>query len=194
MGGLLLTGKEDDKIVLFPRLRRRWKNRIERPNREKRKVRGEALNLKPAREKQGKPESGKTFKGQSSEAYCLECVEGHTMTALTEMRHAIDRYRTAGEMTEGSTEKVRVAIAELQGITEDVRSLDEADPEVRKGLQEILDEARWIRKEYGMSGKGLTRGYGDMSDLEELRNRILIMQNKAYDLVEKCPTCQIIRD
>lgn len=121
------------------------------------------------------------------------CVEGHTMSALTEMRHALDRHRTAGKMTGGVTEKVRVAIAELMGINEDVRSLEDADPEVAEGLKQILDEARWIRKEYGMSGKGLTRGYGSQEDLEELRNRILIIQNKAYKLVEECPTCKVRR-
>lgn len=120
------------------------------------------------------------------------CTEGHTMAALTEMRHAIDRHRTAGKMTPGVTEKVRVAIAELQGINEDVRSTKDASPEVKKGLDEILNEVRWIRKDYGISGKGLTRGGGSLEDLEELRKRIFIMQTKAYALVEKCPTCKKI--
>jgi len=139
---------------------------------------------------QTNPESGRTFEGQSDEFYCIECVEGHTMASLTEMRHALDRYRTAGKMTEGVTEKVRVSIAELTGINEDVKSTKDASPEVKRGLEEILDEVRWIRKEYGMSGKGLTRGYGNLEDLEELRNRIFILQSKAYALVEQCPACK----
>lgn len=138
------------------------------------------------------PLSGRTHAAQSDEAYCLECVEGHTMLASTEMRHAIDRYRTANRMTPGVIEKVRVAIAELQGINEDVRNTKGASPEIKQGLDEILDETRWIRKEYGVSGKALTRGYGDLKDLEELRSRILSVQNKAYVLVEKCPTCRKI--
>lgn len=138
-----------------------------------------------------KPVSGRTFEGQSSESYCLECVEGHTMIALTEMRHALDRYRTAGEMTPGVTEKIRVAIEEMQGIVEDVKDLGNANPEVRRGLEEILDDVRWIRKEYGMAGKGLTRGYGEKRDLEDLRNKIFKIQNKAYILAEQCPTCNI---
>lgn len=139
-----------------------------------------------------KPETGRTFEGQSDEAYCLECVEGHTMTALTEMRHAIDRYRTAGKMTDGVTEKVRVAIAELQGITEDVRTTEKASPDVKKGLGAILDEVRWVRKEFGISG-GLTRGIGSMEDLEELRERISTMNLTAYKLVEKCTTCKPVK-
>jgi len=139
-----------------------------------------------------KPESGKTFEGQSDVAYCLECVEGHTMDALTEMRHAIDRFRTAGKMTEGVTEKVRVAISAIQGIKEDVKTTKNASPDVKKGLDDILDEVRWVRKEFGISG-GLTRGLGSMEDLEELRERIAAMNLKAYKLVEKCPTCKPVR-
>jgi len=140
-----------------------------------------------------KPETGRTFKEQSDESYCLECVEGHTMVALTEMRHAIDRFRSGKAMTSGVMDKVRAAIAELQGINEDVKSTENASPEVKRGLDEILDEVRWIRKEYGMAGKGLTRGYGQIADLENLRNRILVLQNKAYRLAESCPTCKVRR-
>lgn len=148
----------------------------------------------PEKPEKKNPESGRTYEGQSDEAYCLECVEGHTMTGLTEMRHATDRFRSAGKMTDGVTEKVRAAIRALQGIPEDVKSTENASPEVKKGLDEILDEVRWIRKEFGISGKGLTTGNGNMQDLEELRNRILILQNKAYSLVEKCPTCKSRRE
>lgn len=170
--------------LLFRGLRKRLKER-----RDTRRTHKEAPSS-PKKSDQTNPESGRTFEGQSDVAYCLECVEGHTMGGLTEMRHAIDRYRTAGKMTTGVTEKVRVAIGELLGINEDVRNTKDASPEVKKGLEEILNEVRWIRKEYGMSGKGLTRGYGNLEDLEELRNRIFILQNKAYSLVEKCPTCK----
>lgn len=140
---------------------------------------------------QAKPLTGRTFSDQSNESYCLECIEGHTMTASTEMRHAVDRFRTANEMTPGVTEKVRVAIAELQGIAEDAKNLEGASPEVEQGVNEILDEVRWIRKEYGLAGKGVTTGHGGEQDLKELRTRIGNMQVKAYDLVTKCPTCQI---
>ena len=139
----------------------------------------------------GKPETGRTYAGQSNESYCLECIEGHTMLAQTEMRHALDRYRTAQQMTPGVTEKVRVAIAELQGIVEDARNIEGAAPEVKKGIREILDEVRWIRKGYGLSGKGLTIGYGTAEDLNELKSRIGNMQEKAYDLVSECPTCRV---
>ena len=140
-----------------------------------------------------KPETGKTFSEQSNESYCLECTEGHTMAALTEMRHAIDRARTAnGKMTSGVVEKVRVAIAEITGINEDVKNTEDASPEVKEGLNQILDEVRWIRKEYGISGRGLTRGKGDLADLEELRGRITKLNLKAYELVEKCPTCKVL--
>ena len=138
------------------------------------------------------PESGKTFEEQSNEAYCLECVEGHTMLALTEMRHAIERYRSAGKMSKGVTEKVRVSIREIVGITEDVKNTDDASPEVKEGLDTILDEVRWIRKEYGISG-GLTRGIGSIEDLEALRARISAINLKAYELVEKCPTCERVK-
>jgi len=136
-----------------------------------------------------KPETGRTFQNQSDEGYCLECTSGHTMTALTEMRHALDRYRTAGQMTEGVQEKVRNSIAELMGITYDVRDLSNASSEVKKGLNEILDEVRWIRKE-AESVKGLTRGYGTEEDLKNLSDRILVLQNKAYRLYQQCPTCK----
>lgn len=137
------------------------------------------------------PASGKTFEGQSDESYCLECVEGHTMGSLTEIGHAIDRFRSAGKMTSGVTEKVRVAIQKLQGITEDITSTENASPDVKEGLDEILDEVRWIRKEHGISG-GLTRGIGTMEDLETLRTRISAINLKAYELVEKCPSCKIV--
>lgn len=139
-----------------------------------------------------KPETGKTYPEQSNEAYCLECIEGHTMGGQTEMRHAIDRYRTAGKMTQGVTEKVRAAIKEIVGINEDVKNTEDASPEVKEGLNQILDEVRWIRKEFGISGRGLTRGRGDMTDLEELRGRITKMNLKAYELVEQCPSCKIM--
>lgn len=152
-----------------------------------------ARRIQPVTKKklEGKPETGKTFEGQSDEAYCLECVEGHTMNALTEMRHAIDRFRTAGKMTDGVTEKVRVAISEIQGIKEDIKNTKNASSDVKKGLDEMLDEARWVRKEFGISG-GLTRGVGSMEDLEELRERIVAMNLKAYELVEQCPSCKIL--
>ncbi|OYD16927.1 hypothetical protein CH330_01275 [candidate division WOR-3 bacterium JGI_Cruoil_03_51_56] len=139
----------------------------------------------------GKPTSGKTYAGQSNESYCLECIEGHTMLASTEMRHATDRYRTAGKMTPGVTEKVRVAIAEIAGIVEDARNTEGAAPEVKQGINEILDEVRWIRKEYGLSGRGLTTGHGTEKDLVELKSRVQAIQNKAYDLVSECPTCRV---
>lgn len=141
--------------------------------------------------KEVKPESGRTFPEQSTESYCLECIEGHTMMASTEMRHALDRYRTAKKMTPGVTEKVRVAIAELQGIVEDARSTKEVSPEIKQGINEILDEVRWIRKEYGLAEKGLTVGRGSGKDLQELKSRIGKIQEKAYGLVEECPTCQV---
>jgi hypothetical protein len=137
-----------------------------------------------------KPQSGRTFSGQTDEAYCLECIEGHTMMAQTEMRHAIDRYRTAGEMTIGVTEKVRVAIREIEGIIEDARSTKGADIKIQKGLNEILEETRWVRKEFGVSGRGLTNGEGSMEDLTELRERIDALQEKAYNLAKDCPTCK----
>ena len=139
-----------------------------------------------------KPETGKTYPEQSNEAYCLECIEGHTMMSLTETRHAIDRFRTAGKMTPGVTEKVRGAIEEISGIVKDVKDTKDASPEVKEGLEQILEEVRWIRKEFGISGRGLTRGKGDMTDLEELRGRITKMNLKAYELVEKCPTCKVL--
>lgn len=117
------------------------------------------------------------------------CVEGHTMAALTELRHAIDRYRTAGKMTEGVAEKARIALAELQGISADVQTVEKAPPEVKAGLNAIVDDARWIRKEYGVSGKGLTVGLGTLQDLEELRDRVSKLQEKAYGLVDDCPSC-----
>lgn len=137
----------------------------------------------------GRPVTGKTHVGQSDEEYCLECVEGHTMKAHTEMRHAIDRFRTAGEMTEGVKEKVRVAIEEISGIDEDVKSTKGADPKVSEGLDKILDKARWIRKRYGLGGVGLTVGQGGMKDLEALRSDIDSVQESAYKLVGQCPTC-----
>lgn len=137
-----------------------------------------------------KPLSGKSYEEQSQEEYCLECIEAHTMKSLTEMRHAIDRFRTAGKMTYGVTEKVRVSIGEIEGITEDVKNTQDASPDVKKGLNEILDEVRWIRKDYGLSGKGLTIGRGGSEELEELRKHIFALQLKAYALVEKCPTCK----
>lgn len=139
-----------------------------------------------------KPDSGRSFQGQSNESYCLECIEGHTMMSSTEMRHAIDRFRSAGKMTEGVAEKVRVAIAELQGIEEDARNISDASPDVKAGINEILNDVRWIRKEYGLSGKGLTTGQGELADLENLRNQIFALQTKAYALVKKCPTCKKI--
>lgn len=138
-----------------------------------------------------RPHTGRTHAKQSDEAYCLECIEGHSMMGSTEMRHAIDRYRTAKEMTPGVTEKVRVAIGELQGIVEDAKNTEGATPEVKQGINEILDEVRWIRKEYGLSGKGLTTGHGTEEDLKELKTRIENIQDKAYELVEKCPNCRI---
>jgi hypothetical protein len=112
------------------------------------------------------------------------------MMGQTEMRHAIDRYRSAGEMTEGVTEKVRVAIREIEGIVEDARSLKIADIKVQKGVNEILEETRWIRKEFGLSGRGLTNGEGSMQDLIELRDRIDALQKQAYELAKDCPTCK----
>lgn len=117
------------------------------------------------------------------------CIEGHTMTALTEMRHAIDRYRTAGKMTEGVSEKVRVAIAELMGIEEDAKNTAGAAPKVKTGIDNILNQVRWIRKEYGVSGVGLTVGQGEEQDLLKLRDKIQTIQNEAYTLVLVCPTC-----
>jgi len=137
-----------------------------------------------------KPQSGRTYSGQTDEGLCLECIEGHTMMGQTEMRHAIDRYRSAGEMTEGVTEKVRVAIREIEGIVEDARSLKIADIKVQKGVNEILEETRWIRKEFGLSGRGLTNGEGSMQDLTELRDRIDALQKQAYELAKDCPTCK----
>jgi hypothetical protein len=139
---------------------------------------------------ESKPESGRSFAEQTQEGYCVECIEGHSMIAATETRHAIDRYRTAGKMTEGVTEKVRIAIQELQGIIEDVRSTENAPPEVKQELDKILDEVRWIRKEYGISGKGLTIGQGELQDLETLRERIFGIQTRTYVLVSKCPSCR----
>ena len=139
-----------------------------------------------------KPVSGRTFEDQSNESYCLECCENHTMKALTEIGHGIDRFRSAGKMTSGVVEKVRATIGQLSGIDEDVKNTTDASPEVKEGLNEILDEVRWIRKDYGISGVGLTRGGGTLKDLEELRKRIFVLQTKAYALVEKCPTCKKI--
>jgi hypothetical protein len=136
-----------------------------------------------------RPQSGRSFKGQSDESYCVECIEGHTMLALTEMRHALDRYRTAGQMTPGVSEKVKVALSELMGIEEDAKNLEGADPKVRAGINSILNDVRWLRKEYGVSGVGLTIGMGTEQDLMNLRNRIQTMQNTAYELVKICPTC-----
>lgn len=136
-----------------------------------------------------RPESGRTYPEQSGEGYCVECIESHTMKSLTELRHAIDRYRTAGKMTEGVTEKVRVALGELQGIDEDVKSTKGASPKMKEGLDEILDRARWLRKEFGLGGRALTAGKGEMQDLEQLQTEISGMQAKAYRLVAQCPTC-----
>lgn len=136
-----------------------------------------------------KPKTGKTFQGQTDEAYCLECLEGHIMNAKTELRHAIDRFRTSKEMSPGVVEKVRVAIQELQGINEDVKNTLDADPQIKKGLDDILNEVRWIRKEFGVSGRGLTRGLGTQKDLEELRDRVDKLQEVSYDLADDCPSC-----
>lgn len=152
------------------------------PNRSLLRSRGTAA--------ESRPQSGRTFSEQSDEAYCLECIEGHTMMAQTEMRHAVDRYRSAGEMNEGVTEKVRVAIREIEGIIEDARSTKGADIKVQKGLNQILEETRWIRKEFGVSGRGLTNGEGSMEDLTELRDRIDALQTQAYELAKDCPTCK----
>lgn len=138
-----------------------------------------------------KPESGRTYPSQSKESYCFECIERHAMIAKTEMRHAIDRYRTAGRMTSGVTEKVRIALEEINGITADVETTNDASPEVQEGLNEILNGVRWISKEYGISG-GLSRGQGSIKDLEDMRSRIVALQSKAYVLVEKCPSCNIL--
>jgi len=146
--------------------------------------------LRPRRATEFKPQSGRTYSGQTDEGLCFECIEGHTMMGQTEMRHAIDRYRTAGEMTVGVTEKVRVAIREIEGIVEDARSTKSADIKIQRGLNEILEETRWIRKEFGVSGRGLTNGEGSMEDLIELRERIDAMQVKAYNLAKDCPTCK----
>jgi hypothetical protein len=117
------------------------------------------------------------------------CVEGHTMKSMTELRHAIDRFRTAGEINEGVAQKVRVAIGELMGIDEDVKNVESAPAEVKEGLTKILDRARWIRKEYGVGGKGLTAGLGELKDLEALRNEVGDLQVEAYQLIKKCPMC-----
>lgn len=136
-----------------------------------------------------KPDSGKSFSGQSDEAYCHECIEAHIMNAKTELRHALDRFRTSKEMSPGVVEKVRVAIQELQGINEDVKNTRDVDPQIKKGLDGILDEVRWIRKEFGVSGRGLTRGLGTQKDLEELRDRVDKLQDVSYDLADDCPSC-----
>lgn len=141
------------------------------------------------KESMEKPADGRSFSGQTEESYCVECIEGHTMTSLTEMRHAIDRYRTAGKMTEGVSEKVRVAIAELMGIEEDARNTSDAAPAVKAGIDNILNQVRWVRKEYGVSGVGLTVGQGAEQDLLNLRDKIQAIQNEAYNLVQVCPTC-----
>jgi hypothetical protein len=137
----------------------------------------------------GRPVSGKTRPEQTDESYCLECVEGHTMRAQTELRHAIDRFRTAGEMTPGVEEKVRVAIREIAGIEEDVTSTKGADPKVSEALSKILDKSRWIVKGYGVGGKGLTIGRGSMEDLEALRAEVGAIQDTTYKIVGACPTC-----
>ena len=136
-----------------------------------------------------KPSSGKSYTGQTSEGYCVECVEGHTMASITELRHAIDRYRTSGQMNEGVVEKVRVAIAELTGIDEDVKDVKAATSEVQEGLGKIVDKARWIRKEYGVGGRALTAGQGSLQDLEQLRNEVGNLQLESYQLLKKCPMC-----
>lgn len=141
------------------------------------------------KQKTDEPLSGRSFEGQSNESYCVECIEGHTMLALTEMRHALDRYRSAGQMTPGVSEKVRVALAEIMGIEEDAHNLEGADPLVKAGIEDILNNVRWARKEYGVSGVGLTVGEGTEQDLVTLRDRIQHMQNQAYALVKICPTC-----
>lgn len=162
------------------RLLQKRRKEIEEPNKEPSETENESRE---------KPEDGRSFTGQTDESYCVECIEGHTMIALTEMRHAIDRYRTAGKMTEGVAEKVRVAIAELQGIEEDAKNTANAAPNVKEGIDNILDQVRWIRKKYGVSGVGLTIGLGTEEDLIELRDRIQILQKDAYELVKVCPTC-----
>lgn len=138
---------------------------------------------------ENRPDSGKTSSNQTDEAYCMECIEGHIMHAKTELRHALDRFRTSKEMNTGVVEKVRVAIQELQGIDEDVKNTKDATPQVKEGLDNILNEVRWIRKEFGVSGRGLTRGIGTQKDLEELRDRIDKLQEVSYDLVDECPSC-----
>lgn len=152
------------------------------------------LGLFTEQQSNARPETGRTYPDQSDESYCLECIEGHTMLASTEMRHATDRFRAANEMTLGVTDKVRGAIEEMSGIVKDVKDTEDASPEVKEGLNQILDEVRWIRKDYGLAGKGLTTGHGTAEDLNELKSRIQKVQQKAYDLVSKCPTCHIIRN
>jgi len=88
------------------------------------------------------PEVGGKYKfapweGQTDSGYCIECTEGHLLKAATEMRHAVDRYRTAGSMTDGVTEKVRVAMQEVVGIDEDIANLKMAPENVKAELGEI---------------------------------------------------------
>jgi len=136
-----------------------------------------------------KPVSGRTYEGQTDSGYCIECTEGHLMKAATEMRHAVDRYRTAGSMTDGVVEKVRVALQEVVGIDEDIANLKNAPDNVKAELREILDKSRWLRKEFGISARGLTIGEGGMKDLEDLRQAIFDMQTKTYQVAKHCPIC-----
>jgi len=128
------------------------------------------------------PESGHTSENQTSFGYCLECLEGHILAAVTETRHAVERFNSSRKMTRGVVEKIRVVLAEVQGIDEDIGEAEAPTPEAELQLKQILDASRWIRKNFGLGGIGLTIGKGTEADLKNLRKQVLYLQKMIYNL------------
>ncbi|MCD6325800.1 hypothetical protein J7L97_05885 [Candidatus Bathyarchaeota archaeon] len=123
-----------------------------------------------------------SYKGQTPEDYCLECLQRHYSKALGLLEEAERFSLKHGKLTPEAKERVRMAIKEIVTAEEDLGT-EIRDPELGRMLDEINVVQRDLRK--WMWAERLTTTQEDISKLREAIRKAKGLVDLTYKASER---------
>lgn len=143
--------------------------------------------------------SNLSFKGQTADDYCLECLTRHYSKAYGLLDEGKRFALKEGKITPEARERIRQAITEIVTAEEDLGT-KVSDPELKKMLDEINVKQRELRK--WMWSNRLPTTNEDLNALEEAINKSKELVDTTYKVAEmklkkepgECTTCEEKRE